>query len=591
MSVYKTIQDFLKTNHYLQDEHILGVLFYGSYKYGLNNQNSDIDLHIIYDDSNPEHLIRGNTFVNGIRLEYFEKTISDIYNNVEEGYTTQDNATESIIGKSEIIYEKNNSMQDLQEYVLNRFKNGLLPLTENEAKEQVSIINNRMEKLKKYAEEDSYFFEHLYHLTIEKIRRFYHNLNGIPRIETYKGFKLYRNKQYQDMFSIHNIPDQRFLEMYFELIQSQGKSKNEMFERLKEFYEYAKKTVDLEEHNYRIPIKNKYDDLDIVIDKDVNLDDIEIEHIQIPEETLNAVTKFMEEMNYIDDEHFLGIIVYGSSLTGFNTEISDIDLHVIFDNSNPNRMIRGEKLIDSKKIEYFEKPIDDEYLMAENEFLNQNNASLPILGKGEIVFARDNSLINLQKYILHRFQDNLPPLNIDEAREQISIIDNKIQKLENLLNEDSPYFDHLYHIVLEKMRKIHHRIIGISKIPTSKVHRIYTDEPYRKSTYKTNPSQVFVENYLSLLLPENNKQQMLESLKSFYIKVKQNIELGEEYRIPIKGKKKLNALQSLNRTASSSTIAKLDKENSITTTDITEVGQLFSRLRSKETEIGRDKND
>lgn len=591
MSVYETIQNFLKTNNYLQDEHILGVLFYGSYKHGLNNQNSDIDLHIIYDDSNPEHLIRGNTFVNGIRIEYFEKTISEIYNNVEEGYTTQDNATESIIGKAEIIYEKDNSMQDLQEYVLNKFKNGLPPLTENEAKEQVSIINNRMEKLKKYAEEDSYFFEHLYHLTIEKIRRFYHNLNGMPRIETYKGFKLYRNKQYQDMFSIHNIPDQRFLEMYFELIQSQGKSKNEMFERLKEFYDYAKITVDLEEHNYRIPIKSKNDELDIAIDKDINLDDIEIEHIQIPEETLNAVTKFMEEMNYIDDEHFLGVIVYGSSLTGFNTEISDIDLHVIFDNSDPNRMIRGEKLVDGKKIEYFEKPIDDEYLMAENEFLNQNNASLPILGKGEIVFARDNSLINLQKYILHRFQDNLPPLNIDEAREQISIIDNKIKKLENLLNEDSPYFDHLYHIVLEKMRKIHHRIIGISKIPTSKVHRIYTDEPYRKSTYKTNPSQDFVENYLSLVIPENNKKQMLESLKSFYIKVKQNIELGEEYRIPIKSKRKLHTLQSLNRTVSSSAIAKLDKENATTTTDVTEVGKLFSHLRSRETEIRRDKND
>lgn len=591
MSVYETIQDFLKTNNYLQDEHILGVLFYGSYKHGLNNQNSDIDLHIIYDDSNPEHLIRGNTFVNGIRIEYFEKTISEIYNNVEEGYTTQDNATESIIGKAEIIYEKDNSMQYLQEYVLNRFKNGLPPLTENEAKEQVSIINNRMEKLKKYAEEDNYFFEHLYHLTIEKIRRFYHNLNGMPRIETYKGFKLYRNKQYQDMFSIHNIPDQRFLEMYFELIQSQGKSKNEMFERLKEFYEYAKRTVDLEEHNYRIPIKNKYDDLDIAIDKDVNLVDIEIEHIQIPEETLSAVRKFMEEMNYMDDEHFLGIIVYGSSLTGFNTEISDIDLHVIFDNSDPKRMIRGEKLVNGKKIEYFEKTIDDEYLMAENEFLNQNNASLPILGKGEIVFARDDSLINLQKYVLHRFQDELPPLNIDEAREQISIIDNKIQKLENLLNEDSPYFDHLYHIVLEKMRKIHHRIIGISKIPTSKVHRIYTDEPYRKSTYKTNPSQDFVENYLSLVLPENNKQQMLESLKSFYIKVKQNIELGEEYRIPIKSKKKLHTLKSLNRTASSSAIAKLDKENATTTTDVTEVGQLFSLLRSRETEIRGDKND
>lgn len=591
MSVYETIQDFLKAKNYLQDEHILGVLFYGSYKHGLNNQNSDIDLHIIYDDSNPEHLIRGNTFINGIRIEYFEKTISEIYNNVEEGYMTQDNATESIIGKSEIIYEKDNSMHNLQEYVVAKFKNGLPPLTEDEAKEQVAIINNRMEKLKKYAEEDSYFFEHLYHLTIEKIRRSYHNLNGMPRIETSKGFKLYRDKKYQEMFSIHNIPDQRFLEMYFELIQSQGKSKIEMFERLKEFYDYAKTTVDLEEHNYRIPIKSKNDESDITIDRNINLDDIEIQHVQIPEETLNAVTKFMEEMNYMDDEHFLGIIVYGSSLTGFNTEISDIDLHVIFDNSDPNRMIRGEKLVDGKKIEYFEKPIDDEYLMAENEFLNQNNASLPILGKGEIVFARDNSLINLQKYVLHRFQDNLPPLNANEAREQISIIDNKIQKLENLLNEDSPYFEHLYHIVLEKMRKIHHRIIGIPKIPTSKVHRIYTDEPYRKSTCKTNPSQDFVEDYLSLVTPGNDKKQMLESLKAFYIKVKQNIELGEEYRIPIKSKKKLHVLQSSNRTVSSSDIAKLDKENATTTADITAVGQLFNHLRCIETEIGRDEND
>ena len=86
MPVYETIQEFLEKNQYLQDKHVLGVLFYGSYKYGLNNKNSDIDLHIIYDDSNPEHLIRGNTFVNGIRIEYFEKTISEIQNNVEDGY-------------------------------------------------------------------------------------------------------------------------------------------------------------------------------------------------------------------------------------------------------------------------------------------------------------------------------------------------------------------------------------------------------------------------------------------------------------------------------------------------------------------------
>ena len=592
MTVHEIIQEFIKKNKYLQDEHVLGILFYGSYKYGLNNQNSDIDLHIIYDDSNPKHLIRGNTFINGTRIEYFEKTIDEIYNEVEDGYANQDNATESIIGKSEIIYEKDNSMQDLQAHVLDKFKNGLPHLTENEAKEQVSIINNRIEKLKKYAEEDSYFFEHLYHLTIEKIRRFYHNLNGMPRIETYKGFKLYKDKKYQEMFSIHHIPDREFLEMYFELIQSHGESKVVMFEKLKRFYDYSRRTVELDEHNYRIPIKSKNEGLNIRLNKDADLDDIEIEHKPIPDATLEAITKFIEEMGYISNEHFLGAIVYGSSLTGFDTETSDIDLHIIFDNSDPNRIIRGESLVDGKKIEYFEKPIEDVYLMAENEFSNQNNASYSIIGKGEIVYERKGALTNLQKYVINRFKDNLPPLNIDEAREQISIIDNKIQKLENLAKDDSSYFNHLYHIVLEKMRKTHHRIIGISKIPTSKVHKIYTDEAYIKSTYKTNPAQDFVEDYLNLVTQGKDKKQMLESLKSFYNKVKQNIELGDEYRIPIKTKSKETTQENLSKseTISSSTIAKLDKENDLTTTDVEKVSKLFNLLKNREIKRG-EKDD
>ena len=294
-------------------------------------------------------------------------------------------------------------------------------------------------------------------------------------------------------------------------------------------------------------------------------------------------------MGYISDEHFLGAIVYGSSLTGFNTETSDIDLHIIFDNSDPNRIIRGESLVDGKKIEYFEKPIEDVYLMAENEFQNQNNASYSIIGKGEIVYERKGALTNLQKYVINRFKDNLPPLDIDEAREQISIIDNKIQKLENLVKEDSPYFNHYYHIVLEKMRKTHHRIIGISKIPTSKVHKIYTDEAYRKSVYKTNPEPDFVENYLNLTTQGTDKRQMLELLKSFYNKVKQNIELGDEYRIPIKSKSKETTQKKLSGsgTISSSTIARLDKENEITTTDIENVGGLFDWLKNREFERGR----
>ena len=597
MTVYEIIQEFIKKNNYIQDEHVLGILFYGSYQYGLNNPNSDIDLHIVFDDSIPNHLIRGNSFINDVRIEYFEKTISEIYDTIEDEYSTQNNASESIIGNAEIIYEKDNSMHALQKYVKSKFANGLPKLTDDEAKEQIAIINNRMEKLKKYAEENNCFFEHLYHLTIEKIRRFYHNLNGMPRIETYKGFKVYTDEKYQKMFSIDYIPDNKFLEMYFELIQNQSNDKMEKYHLLEKFYHYSKESINFNEHDYRISVKSRNDGTDTRINRDKDLSHVKTTNIHIPDEVYNTVIKFMKKKDYANNEHFLGMIVYGSSLTGFNTDISDIDVHVIFDNADSNRIIRGETIVNGKKIEYFEKPIDDVYLTAENEFKNQNNASFSIIGKGSIVFEKNNSLTNLKKYVIDRFESDLPTLDQEDAKEQISIIDNKIQKLENLANENSLYFNHLYHLTLEKMRKVYHRIIGIPKIPTSKVYKIYTDEPYRKSVYKVNPDKEFVEDYLNLMdLNIADKNQMLGDLKKFYLRIRQNVNLGNDYRISIKSKNKKNTLKSSENKriyteqgqaqVTSSEIAKLDKESNLSSSDERRVCNLFHLLKAKKMDKG-----
>ena len=141
------------------------------------------------------------------------------------------------------------------------------------------------------------------------------------------------------------------------------------------------------------------------------------------------------------------------------------------------------------------------------------------------------------------------------------------------------------------MRKTHHRINGIPKIPTSKVHRIYTDEAYRKSVYKTNPEPDFVEEYLNLVTQDTDKKQMLEALKTFYNKVKRNIELGDEYRIPIKSKGKVNTPKKLDKNGfiSSSMIARLDKKCEITTTNVENICVLFERLKNRESE--REKKD
>ena len=535
MTIDEKILAFINEMGYLNNEHVLGVLFYGSYLTGVNTANSDIDLHIILDNEEPNHLIRGNKIIDGTRIEYFEKPIEDIYQTIKEDYNSQNNASLSIFGKSKIIYAKDEQLSQLQTYAINKFSTPLPPLSDDEAKEQVSIINNRMEKLEKCAINDDPYFEHLYHLTIDKIRRFYHNLMGMPRIETSKGFRLYTDEHYRKAFSINKIPEQLFIDMYFEAITNRNLSKIQKYQLISKIYEFTKRSVYLNTEEHRILIKSRNDGFDVPIVEPTiinNNDDI-----TIPANTLKKILMFIKKMEYLNNEHCLGAFVYGSSLTGFNTASSDIDLHIIFDNEELNHLIRGTKIIDGTKIEYFEKPIRDIYLSIENGFLNQNNACYSLFGKGSIVFERDNKLKTLQQYAINRFSTPMPPLNEEDSKEQVSIINNRMEKLEKYAIDNDPKFDHLYHLTIDKIRKFYHKVIGISKIQTSKVYRIYTDEDYRKSMYKENPDSEFISMYLNLITTDcKDRLQKFQMVKVFYDYTTRNINLGDEYRIVIKSR-------------------------------------------------------
>lgn len=86
IDVNEVIKIFIQKMKYLENEHALGCFFYGSFLTGYNNSNSDIDLHIIFDNSDSKHLIRGNMHINGMRIEYFEKPINDLYLSINNDY-------------------------------------------------------------------------------------------------------------------------------------------------------------------------------------------------------------------------------------------------------------------------------------------------------------------------------------------------------------------------------------------------------------------------------------------------------------------------------------------------------------------------
>ena len=266
-----------------------------------------------------------------------------------------------------------------------------------------------------------------------------------------------------------------------------------------------------------------------------------MEKRNLEEKKLNIdeiIFKFIEEMNYMDNEHVLGCFFYGSYLTGFNCNYSDIDLHIVFDDSEPDRLVRGNKYLNGIRIEYFEKPIGDLYLSVETEYNNQNNALMSILGTSRIIFDKKGDLSKLQQFVCSKFSNPLPKLGEEEAKEYVSILANRMEKLENACINDTPYFHHLYHLTIEKIRVFYHKLNGMPEVQTSKVYRVYTEEDYRNSFFKSNiPEEEFIEMYLDAISDESlDKVKKLEKVQALFHYATRNITLGEDYRILIKSR-------------------------------------------------------
>lgn len=250
------IKTFLNEKGYFDRCDIEGVVFYGSASTGYNTENSDLDLQIITNNDNPSNHIRGISTIDGIRIEYFEKPLCDYYNRAINDFNNQSNVLLSMIGHGVIIYDCNGKIKTLQDYINQYYSVPLPCLPENDAKEMVAIINNRMIDLRVLYEHNDPYFNHLYHLTIEKIKKFYHRLKGFPEISTSKTLKLYTDTTGYRERIFKTIPEQEFVDLYINALDLEQKmTPQEKMNAIENLYEYAKKDVHLDKDNYRIRIR------------------------------------------------------------------------------------------------------------------------------------------------------------------------------------------------------------------------------------------------------------------------------------------------------------------------------------------------
>lgn len=204
------------------------------------------------------------------------------------------------------------------------------------------------------------------------------------------------------------------------------------------------------------------------------------------------IEKFLKEKGYRERKDILGIILYGSSAYHTATRFSDIDLLIITEN---DKNYKGLTYIEDKKIEYFERNIYDILQKVETLDKSLDCSLISIFTNGEILFNKYNTVENIAEDI--QCHDK------KVTKKKRTTHSTKFTEFYNLLqktSKDSPLFNYFYYNLLEEIRKEYHREKGYSKLPTTKILELYSNEEYATKYYcVTLPPREFRDMYLALL--------------------------------------------------------------------------------------------
>lgn len=237
MNYREALNKFIDEMNYLKNEDVEGIIFYGSFHTDTYNEFSDIDLTILFNDDSDANQIKGFKMVNGIQVEYYERTISKLYERANSDYMKCEDSLLSIVGYGEVIFDRNGKVKDLVEYVKEKYSRPLPCYTKHEALYQLMSVRKATLALEELKAQNDPYFENFYFLTVEKIRDFYHKLKGFSNLSQTKIYKLYTNEKLQQA-QHKKIPEREFIELFLKAIE-EGTTKDEKIKRINKLYDYA----------------------------------------------------------------------------------------------------------------------------------------------------------------------------------------------------------------------------------------------------------------------------------------------------------------------------------------------------------------
>ncbi len=505
---------------YLNDSRYIGMMYYGSRLTGNYNKTSDLDLCIICDSSSGKEY-KGVIKINGIDVEYIEKTEESIYSSIDSDYKRRNSFPKSAYSRAYIIFEKDNCITRIKEYVNCLFdKDFELPLV-GEILDDLAIIDSRISDLKLLSESRDDSFDIMYYTLLDRIKTSYHKMNNISRIEIYKAVRAYVDSNYKETaLGIDTPIDEHYISLFLQCFNSDGLTNDEKLKRLDNLVEYIRSNYILDSHNFEFEICQRppfYQSRPVILN-----DMRDSVRMNLDEKSRSCVDKFVEYKKLEERQDYIGIFVYQSNSCNNN----EIEMIVVLDSSS-DKMFKGACIIDGITIKYV--MVHDKYMLNvsfgdnrpcvykpdQQGFLIPNNLAYSIV-------ADENNAKLVEDYVSRLFDQNFKKVEFSKYLSEMIVIDNRMKRLESFISiDDCNYFDMYYYIIMAKMINAYRNRIGSCYINP--------DDSLNK---------MFIDYYNASLECKGDRQERFNLLNSLYQFLKGDIEISVEERVDITPKDK-----------------------------------------------------
>ncbi len=224
-----------------------------------------------------------------------------------------------------------------------------------------------------------------------------------------------------------------------------------------------------------------------------------------------ATRKFLK--NWENKKEVQGALVCGSYVTGRPTENSDIDLHIILDNSCTWRL-RGNEVVDGFLIEYFVNPPHQIEKYLEGNYKNNRSTEAHMFTTGKIIFDKNNSvkeLVNLsKKYMNKTFKK---PSKTENEISKYLLWDEQ-DNLEEVYKRGKNDFTFVYHNVLYKTFQTYSKFLGWHNVSINKVRRLLKEKKdQKKYNLPEFPDKKFVTLFIKAIEETDTEKMYLYSKK------------------------------------------------------------------------------